>query len=111
MKIKVIVYRQIDSKILDYLRQKCEVVYFEKLDKESYPIFETHLKNVDVLMGSGLIINEDLLNKSPQLKMICNISVGYDNLDLSLLTKRNIVATNTPEVLDEQWLTQCLVYY
>ena len=30
-----------------------------------------------------------------------NVSVGYDNLNLPLLTKRNIVATNTPGVLNE----------
>ena len=30
-----------------------------------------------------------------------NISVGYDNLDLDILTKRNIIATNTPGILNE----------
>ena len=32
---------------------------------------------------------------------MCNVSVGYDNLDLPLLSKRGIMATNTPEVLNE----------
>src|SRR5699024_8238964 len=101
MKNKIIIYKKIDSKVVDYLRQKCEVIYFEKLDDENYSSFEAHLKDVNVLMGGGLIINEELLNRCPQLKMVCNVSVGYDNLDISLLTKRNIVATNTPGVLNE----------
>ena len=53
------------------------------------------------MLGSGLKVDEELLDKCPQLKVIGNISVGYDNLDLDLLTKRNIVATNTPGVLNE----------
>ncbi|RKJ12604.1 bifunctional glyoxylate/hydroxypyruvate reductase B, partial [Butyricicoccus sp. 1XD8-22] len=30
-----------------------------------------------------------------------NISVGYDNLDLQALSQRRILATNTPEILNE----------
>ncbi|WP_249869064.1 2-hydroxyacid dehydrogenase [Oceanobacillus saliphilus] len=101
MKHKIVVYRKVNSKVLDYLRQKCEVIYFDQLDDSSYPSFEAHLKDTHVLMGSGLKIDEELLDKCPQLKMVSNISVGYDNLDLSLLTERNIVATNTPGVLNE----------
>lgn len=98
---KVIVYRKIDPQILEYLRAKCDVVYFEKLDETTYPQFISHLKDTDALLGSGLKVDEALLEKCPQLKVVSNISVGYDNLDLELLTKQNIVATNTPGVLNE----------
>ena len=98
---KVIVYRKVDPQILDYLRTKCEVVYFEKLDESTYPQFISHLKDTVALIGSGLKVDEELLEKCPQLKVVSNISVGYDNLDLDMLTTRNIVATNTPGVLNE----------
>ncbi|WP_066074455.1 2-hydroxyacid dehydrogenase [Neobacillus soli] len=98
---KVIVYRKVDPQILDHLRTKCEVVYFEKLNESTYPQFLSHLKDTDALLGSGLKVDVELLDKCPQLKVVSNISVGYDNLDLDLLTTRNIVATNTPGVLNE----------
>jgi glyoxylate reductase len=35
------------------------------------------------------------------LKVIANMAVGYDNVDVEAATERNIVVTNTPGVLDE----------
>ncbi|MDO8470392.1 MAG: D-glycerate dehydrogenase [bacterium] len=37
----------------------------------------------------------------PQLKIVANYAVGYDNFDLKELAQRNIIATNTPGVLTE----------
>ena len=35
------------------------------------------------------------------LKVIANMAVGYDNVDLAAAGERNVVVTNTPEVLNE----------
>ena len=37
----------------------------------------------------------------PQLKVVANVAVGYDNVDVPACTERDIVATNTPGVLTE----------
>lgn len=37
----------------------------------------------------------------PQLKVVSNYAVGYDNIDVNEATKRGIVVTNTPGVLTE----------
>lgn len=37
----------------------------------------------------------------PQLKVVANYAVGYDNFDLEVAKTRNIIMTNTPEVLTE----------
>ena len=37
----------------------------------------------------------------PQLKVVANYAVGYDNIDVPEAKKRNIIATNTPGVLTE----------
>jgi len=37
----------------------------------------------------------------PNLKVISNFAVGYDNIDIDAATDRNIIVTNTPEVLTE----------
>lgn len=35
------------------------------------------------------------------VKAICNVAVGFDNIDLAAATKRSILVTNTPDVLTE----------
>ena len=46
-------------------------------------------------------IDDDLLDHAPQLRIVANMAVGYDNVDVPALTRRNIVLTNTPGVLTE----------
>lgn len=101
MKPKAIVYKKVDQAVLDYLKNYCEVTYFEKLDEAAYPAFLEALKEASGLLGSGLKVDAALLDQAPQLKLVCNISVGYDNLDLPELRKRGIWATNTPDVLND----------
>jgi len=46
-------------------------------------------------------VNEDLLRVAPKLRIVANVAVGFDNIDLDACTRRGVVATNTPGVLDE----------
>jgi glyoxylate reductase len=46
-------------------------------------------------------INEELLAAAPELRIVANVAVGFDNIDLAACTARKVVATNTPGVLDE----------
>lgn len=45
-------------------------------------------------------IDDDLLDAAgPQLKVVANLAVGFDNIDLAACAKRGIVVANTPGVL------------
>lgn len=46
-------------------------------------------------------IDNELLTHAPQLRIVANMAVGYDNIDVPALTQRGIVFTNTPGVLTE----------
>jgi glyoxylate reductase len=47
-------------------------------------------------------IDAELLDAAgPQLKVVANVAVGYDNIDVPSCTERGVVATNTPGVLTE----------
>ena len=37
----------------------------------------------------------------PQLKVVANVAVGYDNLDVPALAARGVTVTNTPGVLTD----------
>ena len=46
-------------------------------------------------------INDDFLRAAPKVRIAANVAVGFDNIELDACTKRGVVATNTPGVLDE----------
>ena len=46
-------------------------------------------------------VSEELLRAAPKLRIVANVAVGFDNIDVPACTKRGVVATNTPGVLDE----------
>jgi glyoxylate reductase len=46
-------------------------------------------------------IDEPLLADAPRLRIIANVAVGYDNIDVAAASRRRIVVTNTPGVLTE----------
>lgn len=100
MKPTVVVYNSLYPEALDYIKQSCHVDYFPGY-KEKMPDFLKALKTADGLIGSGLRVDEELLEQAPNLKIVSNKSVGYDNLDIPLLKERGIQASNTPGVLDD----------
>lgn len=46
-------------------------------------------------------IDADLLAGAPRLRVVANVAVGYNNIDVEAATRRGIVVTNTPGVLTE----------
>ena len=46
-------------------------------------------------------INDELLDAASKLRIVANVAVGYDNIDIPACTRRKVVASNTPGVLDE----------
>ena len=46
-------------------------------------------------------IDEELLAAAPRLKVVANMAVGYDNIDLEAAHRHGVTITNTPGVLDE----------
>ncbi|MDD2730931.1 MAG: D-glycerate dehydrogenase [Candidatus Portnoybacteria bacterium] len=47
-------------------------------------------------------VDDELFDAAgPQLKIVANYAVGYDNIDVPAAAKRNIIITNTPGVLTE----------
>lgn len=46
-------------------------------------------------------IDDTVLSRAPHLRVVANVAVGYDNIDVPAATRRGIVVTNTPGVLTE----------
>jgi len=56
---------------------------------------------VGALITGSERIDAALLDACPQLKAVCNVAVGYNNIDVAACTARGVLATNTPDVLTE----------
>ena len=86
-------------KILD---AACEVEYWTEPER---PPREEVLRRVKDKEGLVCLltekVNEELLRVAPKLRITSNVAVGFDNIDVNACTKRGVVATNTPGVLDE----------
>ena len=46
-------------------------------------------------------IDDELLAAAPHLRIVANVAVGFDNIDLEACTRHKVAASNTPGVLDE----------
>jgi glyoxylate reductase len=46
-------------------------------------------------------VDAEVLAAAPRLKIVANVAVGFDNLDVPAATKAGVVMTNTPGVLDD----------
>lgn len=46
-------------------------------------------------------IDASVLARATRLKAVCNIGVGYNNIDVNTCRQRGVVVTNTPDVLNE----------
>jgi glyoxylate reductase len=46
-------------------------------------------------------VDAALLDRAPGLRIVANVAVGYDNVDVAAATQRSVLVTNTPDVLTE----------
>lgn len=56
---------------------------------------------VGVLTTGSERVDSALLAACPQLKIVANIAVGYNNFDMAAINVAGVLATNTPDVLTE----------
>ena len=54
-----------------------------------------------IINQAELIVDEELLDAAPRLKIVANVAIGLDNLDLDLMARRGVWATNVPDAFVE----------
>ena len=102
MKLKVFVGRPVFEEVLDSLRQ-----HFEVTDNQADALFSPAELAAKLQGHAGAIttgterIDAALLVACPDLKVVANMAVGYNNFDVPAMTAAGVQATNTPDVLTE----------
>ena len=102
MKPRIVITREIFDDVIDYLKRHCDV----DANQADVPYTPDALA-ARLARGDGLMcaltdkIDAALIARAPQLKVVANIAVGYNNIDVPACTARGIKVTNTPGVLDD----------
>lgn len=102
-KPKVFVTRSIPDKGLDIVKQACEAdIWPEELPPPRRVLLE-RVKGVDGILSllTSKIDAAVMDTAGPQLKVISNYAVGFDNIDIPEATRRSIPVGNTPGVLTD----------
>ena len=102
MKKRVVIVRGVFPEVVQSLQQKFEVVH--NADDRPWPKDEL-IERLQGAAGAMTTVMDrfdaDVIARCPDLKVISNIAVGYNNIDLAACKARGIRVTNTPGVLDD----------
>lgn len=101
MKKKVVVFSQIDSKILAKLQELYDVRVLDPKQGDINTQIREEVVDAHGMIGAGRLLNESNLAPAKNLKIISTVSVGYDNYDVDYLNQHQIWLAHTPHVLTE----------
>ncbi|MFC5712451.1 2-hydroxyacid dehydrogenase [Thalassorhabdus alkalitolerans] len=103
MKPYVYVARKMPESIIQMLEEQCDVSMWEKED-EPVPreVLEKEIKKADGLFCTITEeIDQDLIDKAENLKIIATMAVGYNNINVQAAARREIMVANTPGILSD----------
>jgi glyoxylate reductase len=100
---KIVVTRRIPEPAVELLQEAGDV--WVSPDDRPLEVAELH----EAIKGADIVVTllHDKVDDAffdaagDQLQAVCNVAVGFDNIDVPAATKRGVVVTNTPAVLTE----------
>jgi glyoxylate reductase len=99
---KVLVSRKLPTSALDVLRASCAVDLHDGHDPMPREMLMDRVGKVDALICLLTdTIDQPVLEAAYSLRCICDVSVGYNNVDVPYAKRRGIMVTHTPDVLTE----------
>jgi len=100
---KVVVTGRIPEAALELLRAEHDVDAWDGSESIGRAELLSRVAGADAVVSllTERIDGELLDAAGPQLKVVANVAVGYDNIDVPACRERGVIATNTPGVLTE----------
>ena len=98
---RIVVTRTLPDSALEILREAGEV----DVHRQDRPLTPEELReavrgaHAVVAMLHDRVDDEVVEAAGPQLEVVANVAVGYDNIDVEALARRGVIVTNTPGVL------------
>jgi glyoxylate reductase len=103
MKPPLLVTKRIYPEAVEFLRQHAEVddVGTDEGLTPSALIERARGKHAIVSQLTDRLSREVISQLDPEVRVISNVAVGYDNIDIAAATERGILVTNTPGILTD----------
>jgi glyoxylate reductase len=99
---RIFVTRELPGPALSRLRESHETTVWPESAPPSYAELREHSAQSDALLSLLTDrVDAELIEASPNLRVIANYAVGYDNIDVDAATRRAIPVGNTPDALTE----------
>lgn len=98
--MSVLVSRRLPSSVIELLEQHADVEMNTRAASLSHEELCARVAGKQALVCLLTDrIDAALLDAGRDLKIVANVAVGYDNIDLPAVRRRGVIATNTPDVL------------
>lgn len=99
---RVFVSRRLFPETLDLIAQHAEMDVFERSGSPTPDELLARTKGCAALIAQGTDkVDAAFLDQSPDLRIVANVAVGYNNIDVAAARARKVITTNTPDVLNE----------
>ena len=101
-KPKVYVTRELPQRGLNRIKENFDAsVWSEYIPPTKKQLIEK-IRDIDAIASNvSDKIDAEIFDAAPKLKIVSQMAVGYDNIDVTEATKRGIYVTNTPDVLTD----------
>lgn len=102
MKPCVLVTKRIYPEAIEYLKAHCEVDYVASDDGLSAGELAQRVRGKQAVVSQLTDkFSAAVIDALEGVRIIANVAVGFDNIDVSAATRKGIFVTNTPDVLTE----------
>jgi gluconate 2-dehydrogenase len=102
MKPKILVTRAVFPDVIERLKSHFDVESNQEDHIFSLDELAEKMRDKDgILTTPSESISAAAIDANPRLKVISNMAVGYNNIALDAATRAGVMATNTPDVLNE----------
>jgi len=100
--MKVFVVDVIPEVGLDKIKEKFDVSICDQPEILSKAELIKNVSDVDAIVSTvNEAIDKEVIDSCKKLKVIANMAVGYNNIDVEYATQKGIMVTNTPGVLTD----------
>lgn len=101
--LRIAVTGRIPSAGMEMLEEAGEVIAWDSLEVPTVEQVHALVKGADAALTLLTTKVDDafLDAAGPQLKVVANVAVGYNNIDVAACARRGVVCTNTPGVLTD----------
>lgn len=101
-RLRAVVLGRVPTAGLDALRDIAEVSTWD--DDDPMPLEERDRRLADADAALTLLndrVDGAFLDAAPRLRIVANVAVGYNNIDVAACRERGVIVTNTPGVLTD----------